>query len=280
LKADRFGGLPFFVCVMVSWVMRLWFVSLLPGCCGLVHAQWPGVEFKPEPGTVALHSRYDHAVWGSPESLVRDLRSDNEDVRSKALLAFGYPGAQLNDEIPAPDQLQLRFAPIGEDKTLQAIVVITVGAVMAYAAVAVPESRGWRRIGVFFCWCKYEDNPLQFAQARLSSASGKVWSELVVSPSGGGTGEYARDEVHFRVHNGALRKVMSFVSFRRSCQSELCVVETRTLSGNQVVSSRDQINAKNPPENATCASYQWDEKAFIWKQSGPATRCSKSGSLP
>ena len=224
-------------------------------------------------------SRYDHAAWTSPESLVRDLRSDDDSVRSKALRAFGYPEAEMKDEIPKPDQIELRYSAIGDDATLDAIASVTVHFVRTYTAVAVPKASRWERIGTFFCWCKYEQDPLHsFVDVRRGPDGD--WSELTLRPSGGGTGEYGRDEAHFRVHNGALRKVMSFVSFRRSCApTGPCVIETRLLSGNQLVTSRERFEATSPPQNATCTPDEWDEKAFAWKRSGPSTKCSKQGRL-
>lgn len=257
-----------------------WFASLLLGCCALGHAQLAGVEFKPEPGTGALESRYDHAAWTSPESLVRSLRSDDDDVRSRALRAFGYPEAEIKDEIPKPDEIELRYSAIGDDATLEAIASITVRGVMAYAAVAVPKANRWERIGTFSCWCKYENDPIH-SFVDVGRGPGGAWPELILRPSGGGTGEYGRDEVHFRVHNGVLRKVMSFVSFRRSCEPpDPCIVETRSLSGDELVTSREHFEANSPPENATCNPYEWDEKAFVWKRSRSPKKCSTSGRLP
>lgn len=255
--------------------MRSRVLPLLFCCCFAGQAQWPGVEFRPEPGTGSVSSRYDHSTWASPESIVRDLRSDDEGSRAKALRLFGYPEAQMQD-VPKPDQIELRYAALGDDATLQAIVAITVNGVMEYAAVALPKAKAWERIGTFFCWCKYQSSPLQFVDVRLASQSTRVWSELVLRPSGGGTGAYDREEMHFRVHNGALRKVLSFVSFRRSCQvPDPCIVETRSLSGNMLVQSREQFDTDSPPQNATCTQYEWDEKAFLYRPLGPPTKCAK-----
>src|ERR1700678_4325065 len=139
--------------------MRLRVLLLLFCWCCAGRAQWPGGEFKPEPGTGSLSSRYDRSTWASPESIVRDLRSDDEGARAKALRLFGYPEAQMQD-VPKPGQIELRYAALGDDATLQAIVAITVIGVMEYAAVAVPKAKEWERIGTFFCWCKYENSPL------------------------------------------------------------------------------------------------------------------------
>src|ERR1700677_1305129 len=89
LRGCRFG--------FEGWRMRFRVLPLLFCCCFAGRAQWPGVEFKPEPGTNSLESRYDHATWASPESIVRDLRSDEEGTRVNALQLFGYPEAELLD---------------------------------------------------------------------------------------------------------------------------------------------------------------------------------------
>jgi hypothetical protein len=256
--------------------MRFRVLPLLFCCCFAGRAQWPGVEFKPEPGTTSLESRYDHATWASPESIVRDLRSDEEGTRVNALQLFGYPEAELLDA-PKPDEIELRYAALGNDAVRQAIVAITVNGVMEYAAVAVPRANGWERIGTFFCWCKYENDPLQFVDVRPGGFSNRVWSELVLRPSGGGTGVYGKDEAHFRIHNGALRKVLSFVSFRRSCPPSPCTVETRSLSGNALV---QRLQTEPHPASTTCTTYLWDEKGFLYRPLGLPTKCVKPAPLP
>ena len=260
--------------------MRFRALPLLFFCCFAGQAQWPGVEFKPDAGTGSLRSRYDRATWASPESVVRDLRSADVGTRAKALRLFGYPEAEMQD-VPKPDQIELRYAAIGDDATLQAIAAITVGA-MAYAAVAVPEKDRWERIGTFFCWCKYEEDPLhEFVDVRLAGFSNRFWSELVLHPSGGGTGVYGKDEVHFRVHDGALRKVISFEGFLRTCPPSPCTVAARSFSGNTLVESREQFEADRPPaRNATCIPYEWDDKTFRYKRAGPLTKCAKPMTPP
>jgi hypothetical protein len=237
-------------------------------------------QFKPEPGTSSLQSRYDRATWQSPESLVRDLRSDDDGTRSKALLAFGYPKDQIHDEVPKPDEIEVRYAAIGGDATLDSIVAIDVMGDLAYVAVAIPEGGVWRRIGVFHCWCKYESDPIHpFVDVHLAASRSRPGSELVLRPSGGGTGVYARDEVHFRVHNGALRNVMAIESFLRSCP-DTCTVINRTFRDGVLIESKERFDATAPPQNAMCLQYEWDEPAFRYKRVGPATKCSKSDKIP
>lgn len=83
------------------------------------------------------------ATWPSPESLVGDLGSTDDGTRGKALRLFGYPKAQMEVEVPKPEAIELRYAEIGDDNTLQAVVAITINFVMTYVAVAVPEAKAW-----------------------------------------------------------------------------------------------------------------------------------------
>jgi hypothetical protein len=176
--------------------------------------------------------RHDHAAWPSPESVVLDLDSHEDLVRRNALSLVGLDENQINElvydqssnsttpkttgkRVVTIDVVELRYAALGENATLHAIVSVQSGP-MAYAAVAVPKSKGWDRIASFSCWCKYETNPVAEA---ISLAPTGLWSEaeprsfeLVLRTSGGGTGVYTQDEGHYRVHQNELRQVLSFVS--------------------------------------------------------------------
>ena len=237
-------------------------------------------QFKPEPRTNSLQSRYDRATWQSPESLVRDLRSDDDATRSKALIAFGYPKDQIQDDVPKPDEIELRYSAIGDDATLDSIVAIDLMGDLAYVAIAVPSAGHWQRVGVFHCWCKYENDPLHpFVDVHLAASRTTPGSELVLRPSGGGTGIYGRDEVHFRIHDGAIRNVMSFEGFLRSCFGP-CTVVNRTFKDGVLIESKERFEATAPPQNATCTRYEWDEALFRYKKVAPATKCSKSDRIP
>jgi len=55
----------------------------------------------------------DHVKWPSPESLVENLRSQNEDLRSEGFLLLGAPaqaGTEVTDTSGTSDQVQLRYA--------------------------------------------------------------------------------------------------------------------------------------------------------------------------
>src|ERR1700722_15225931 len=141
-----------------------------------------------------------HAAWTSPESLVRDMRSQDKAVRLKALRLIG---ADANEEFFAdagPDEIELRYASLGGGRHKQAIVLVEVSS-YAYAAVAVPSLNAWERIAVFECWCKYEGSTFLDDFVRVEYTHHGI-PDLVLRASGGGTGVYEQTEARFALQGG------------------------------------------------------------------------------
>jgi hypothetical protein len=176
--------------------------------------------------------RRDHVNWPSPLSVIRDLSSPDSNVRFKALLLVGVPeklaripvwnnatpAAVIGSEVVKPEQIGIRYAALGSDETQQAIVVAQVVGTYAFAAVAAQKLNGWERIAQFNCWCKYDAKSVIDSFVSLSVAPDAARGdenrryELVLRASGGGTGLYRQDEVHFRLYKGEMKAVISFVS--------------------------------------------------------------------
>ena len=238
-------------------------------------------QFKPEPEANSLESRYDRTTWESPEALLRELRSDSSQMRSLALRLIGYFDDQQDGETPDLSEIQLRYAPIGEDATMQAIVRVTINNVIAHVAVAVVSGSSWERIAAFECWCKYEQTPLEtFLSVRPASVTNRSWSELVLHASGGGTGAYVQSEAHFRVRNGGLKRVLSFENRFRECSIEArerCSTARRWMSASTLV---EQIKTDPYPQTTTCAAYIWDDKVFLYRRVGTAAKCKNAVTPP
>ena len=170
--------------------------------------------------------------WPSPESVVRDLRSQDEGLRFRALLLIGVPeklarvpvwsnttpSAVVGSKVSKAEQVELRYAALGRDETQQAIVAAQVVGTYAFAAVAISGAKGWERIAAFSCWCKYDASNVMDTFVSLRgpgpqrNETGRY--ELVLRASGGGTGLYTQDEAHFRLYRGDMKAVISFVSRR------------------------------------------------------------------
>lgn len=235
----------------------------------------------------------EHVSWPAPETIVNDLLSSDDATRLKAMRLLGLddrqahwherfqvsPSGPVTERVVvrAPDQVQLTYAALGRDKTQQAIIAISSLGTM-YAAVAMPESKGWMRIATIDCGCRYNAGDLSdFAQIRPSISESEERFELVMRSSDGGSGILVQEETHFRADRGKLHGVMSFVGRTRNCQVGTCTLEKRwfqpTLDGMWVLVAGHGKFAENQAgdledrflQHATCTYFKWDDQTFQFK---------------
>jgi len=244
-----------------------------------ISAAAQGLKPAPAEDLGYLEVRHDHVQWPTPESLAKDLRSKDEEVRVKALQLLGFteqqarvpiwaqtsPTRVIREAVVMPDQIELEYAALGEDATQQAILAVQASQrQLTFAAVAVPGPKGWERIATFDCWCKYEmylgqDALAESVQVRPAPEPSPTTPEhfdLILRASGGGTGIYTQNEGHFRVYHDELHRVMSFVSRKLSCPpTEWCDVEKRwfyttsfgNVMGGVLVEGRGRYASENQP---------------------------------
>jgi hypothetical protein len=269
-----------------------------------------------------LEVSHVHTQWPAPDLLVKDLRSKDDNVRLQALRLLGFteqeahtpiwaqtsPSKVIGEAVVIPDQIELEYAGLGEDATQQAILAVQASEKqLIFAAVAVPKPQGWERIAAFDYWCKYDfPDPLaESVQVRPAPEPGPRTPEhfeLILRASGGGTGIYTQNESHFRVRNDELRRVMSFVSRRRSCPpAEPCDIERRwfytagfgNVMGGVLVEGRGRFASANRPsvdyalrdlevrnlQEVTCSTFTWDEKSFRYEPVAVANPCEPAKPL-
>jgi hypothetical protein len=224
-----------------------------------------------------------HAAWTSPESLVRDLRSQDKAVRLKALRLVGTDANSEDLFADAgPDEIELRYASLGEGRIKQAIVMVEASS-YAYAAIAVPSVNAWGRIAVFECWCKYENRLLDdFVRVEYTYHG---IPDLLLRASGGGTGLYEQTEARFALRGGEMRKVLSFVSRRRECPvgTDTCLYERRWFKNDQLAEAKAalasdvnedwELTDARHLKSITCTAYKWDATRFAYTRSGTAKPC-------
>jgi hypothetical protein len=161
----------------------------------------------------------EHVSCPSPESVLNDLRSPNDETRLKALSLVGLsdqqahqaiwsdghsePAKVIGKSVVTPRRTQLIYAAIGDDATEQAIIALDDASQSVYAAVAVRRGNGWERIAALTCWCKYDmradqDAIAEFVSLRPSPEPAAPEKprhyELVVHSGGAGTGVYSQTE--------------------------------------------------------------------------------------
>jgi hypothetical protein len=267
-----------------------------------------------------LGVRREHVQWPTPEELVSQLHSPNDQLRLDALHLLGLtdkeahhpasPFTVVGQKVLTPDQIQLTYAALGQDSTQQAIIAIQDSeGQMTYAAVGVQTMKGWSRIAVFDCWCKYEmysgqDALTKFVQLRPATQATLTTPqhfELVLRASGGGSGIYTQNEIHFRIRNNQIHEVLSFISrFRTGCARATKTpcehLEARWFypnaaienkRGGVLVTAEGDFNPTSAQkmewdiralqnrhlQPAKCESFVWEEGAFQYKPAGKEIVC-------
>jgi hypothetical protein len=256
---------------------------------------------------VGLGVNRNHVAWPSPETLLAELSSEDDATRLKALQSLGLTSEQAQrPKVVTPDQIRLIYAALGTTDGQQAIIAIEHAESAAiYVAVGSHTSKGWQRIAMFSCWCKYTRTLEEFLQLQFADISNNTsMYDLVLHPSGGGTGLYVQTEERFRVRDGEVRPVLSFVShstysnagFSGACKQHnataSCVrIERRSLVGSILVEGRGEFEPSHKDlkylgdvltenchlQRVTCRPYSWDDKSFRYAPSGPAKPCPMFG---
>lgn len=231
-----------------------------------------------------LKLSHDHAAWPTPESLVADLRSLDQQTRFAALAALGITDDEAKNR--TPNEVLLRYASIGTTDEKQAVIAVWMpSGDMLFGAVAARKGHAWQRIANFSCWCKYEGGDLLGDFVKVKSSPDDYF-ELIVHASGGGTGLYARDEVHFRYYEGELRPVFSFQDRFDECLKNPCSSIYRWFYPERFDSDAGAVfveahvgSSTGPPkaegpipelqlrnfEAPSCKTYKWNKKNFRYE---------------
>jgi hypothetical protein len=245
-----------------------------------------------------LNHGKDHVRWPAPESLVKNLYSDDDQTRLHAIVQITASKEPLSQYFQTPSEVELRYAALGTSQVQQAIVAIAFGPYL-FGAVGAKENGVWTRISSFSCWCKYERGDLlaNFVQVEDGPGGG---SELVLHANGGGTGIYTQHEARFRYYHGELHLVIAFMSRYQTCNPTLpgpytCELEQRWFLPNSGGSAVRAVLAKTHysfspyrvPEITsqvrgmelsyarvfTCQNYDWDLEKFRYTKSEAPHPC-------
>lgn len=226
------------------------------------------------------------ATWSAPESVVRDLRSDDRAVRRRAQRLLGVNEDFFSDD--GAEVIGLQYFSQGAAGKPVVMVRAKHGA-FEYAAIAVPSSGGWKRLAVFECFCKYDNDPsfVDIGYGPLDYGQAVV----TVHASGGGTGDYEQTEAWFGLRDDNLVTMLSFARRKRSCQPETpCTYRRRWFVGNQLIEGK--ISGKGPQvatlpkapstlwesndreiNSFSCTPYEWDAVNLKYGPSGDPHPC-------
>lgn len=158
----------------------------------------------------------------APQSLTRQLRSDDERTRAAALSAIGAPSQYLqHGHIGLPHSIQLEFADLGSSDDLDAMLTVELDQHIV-TAILLPDGDNWRRIATVFVSDSFDDprtTPATFARTSRSLLQQDRYQVVFHAVATDGRGGYTENEAHLRLFNNRAVITMSFTSASRDCSS-------------------------------------------------------------
>ena len=157
----------------------------------------------------------------APQSLTRQLESEDERARLGALSSLGAPGQYLNrGHIPFPHSMELDMVQLSNSDDLDAVLTIELDQHVV-SAILVPEAAGtWRRVATLLFASSFNagaTTPSNFVRPLRSWLEPGRYRAVYHATVGGPNGDFTENEADLRVTNGHAAVVISFVSGARQC---------------------------------------------------------------
>ncbi len=156
----------------------------------------------------------------APQSLTRQLRTDDERTRAAALSAIGAPGQYLqHGHTGLPHSVQLELVALGVEDELDAILTVELDHHIV-TAILIPDGDNWRRIATLFVTDPFSDistTPSTFVHTSRSMLEHDRYRAVFHAETIDAHGNYTQNEAHLRIINKHAVITTSFVSASRDC---------------------------------------------------------------
>lgn len=156
----------------------------------------------------------------APQSITRQLQSDEERTRSAALSAIGAPGQYLvHGHVPFPRSLRLDLVPLGNGDELDAILTVELEQHLV-SAILRPDDGNWRRVATVSYATSFGDpstNPGTFLRTARSVLQPERYRAIFRGATRTPSGDQLENEADLRVLNDHAAVIMSFTSAARTC---------------------------------------------------------------
>lgn len=186
--------------------------------------------YGPMPGPVAPVSSGMGAIQfasasntiPAPQTLTRQLDSNDERTRSGVLSSLGAPGQYLGaGHVPYPHSVQLDMLQLSNSDELDAILTVELDQHVV-SAVLVPEGESWRRIATLSFASSFSSGtttPSSFVRPLRSWLQPGRYRAVYHATVVGSGGDFTENEADLRIVNGKAMVVLSFVSGARQCDN-------------------------------------------------------------
>lgn len=158
----------------------------------------------------------------APQSLTRQLASDDERTRMAALATLGAPGQYLaHGHVPFPHSMQLDVLQLGNSDDLDALLTVELDQ-HVLSAVLIPEGSSWHRVATLTFASSFNAGnatPSNFVRPLRSWLEPGRYRAVYHATVNGANDDFTENEADLRVINGHAEIVMSFVSGARQCDA-------------------------------------------------------------
>ena len=158
----------------------------------------------------------------APQSLTRQLTSDDERTRQGALTALGAPSQYTaRGSVPVPHSIQLEIAPLSSNDDLDALLTVELDHHVV-TAILMPQGTEWRRIATVVFPTAFADpstTPSTFLRTTRSLLEPTRYRAIFRARETQANGDYSENEAHLRILNGRAIVTSSFVSESKQCSA-------------------------------------------------------------
>jgi hypothetical protein len=158
----------------------------------------------------------------APQSILRQLESDDDRTRAASLAALGAPAQYLtHGHIPYPHSMHLDFMPLGSSDELDAIITVELEQHIV-SAILVPDEGNWKRVGTMLLATPFDDpttTPSTFLRTDRALLERNRYRAIFRGSVSSKNGDFTENEAHLQVVNNRAIVNISFVDASRTCGS-------------------------------------------------------------
>jgi len=194
------------------------------------NASAPQQTFAPvSTGLGAIQFFPVNTAASAPQSITRQLQSDDERTRQGALLTLGVPSQYLQKgHVPYPHSVEMEMAPLSNTDDLDAMVTVELDHHLV-TAVLMPINGDWRRIATLIFPTAFADptsTPSTFLRTTRSLLQPTKYRAVFHARETQANGDFTENEAHLRILNNRAIITTSFVSDARQCDASAEVAAT------------------------------------------------------
>ncbi len=158
----------------------------------------------------------------APQTLTRQMSSEDERTRAGALSSLGAPGQYLlHGHVPFPHSVQMDLVQLGPGDELDALLTVELDQHVV-SAILVPEGDLWHRVATLSFASAFNSantTPASFVRPLRSWLEPARYRAVYHASVTDAAGDFTENEANLRVVNNRAVVVLDFVSGARQCDA-------------------------------------------------------------